>query len=58
MTESIERTLGNIEAKVDMLLDSHASFEKRVSSLEKWRNLLTGAYSLLVLAAGYFKLKA
>lgn len=64
-TESIERTLGRLEAKVDALLASQEQSEsranshsKRIGKLENWRSGLTYAYAVLVLLLGAFlKLK-
>lgn len=55
MSESIERTLGRLEAKVDTLLASDSAMNTRVVSLEKWRWGLAGAYSALVGLVAYLK---
>jgi hypothetical protein len=59
--DSIERTLGRLEAKVDALLDHHETTVKRLDShsrdirgLQLWRAGLAGAYALLVMIVGTF----
>jgi hypothetical protein len=59
--DSIERTLGRLEAKVDALLEQNETTVKRLDSHSKeirglslWRAGLTGAYALLLMLAGIF----
>jgi hypothetical protein len=51
MTEEIQRSLGNIEAKVDILLDQGKTFDTRISAVEKkvwWASGAAGAVGFLV----------
>jgi hypothetical protein len=52
MSENIERTLGRMEAKVDIVLERTAKMEPRIASLEKWQARVIGAYALLVVIIG------
>lgn len=57
--QEIHRTLGRLESKVDTLISdvqclnrSDELVDKRVSSLERWRTYLAGAFAALVMACG------
>jgi hypothetical protein len=64
MSETIERTLGEIVTKCDMLLEFHregqkadAKMDDRVKHLEKWQARVIGAYAaLVVIVTAYLKL--
>lgn len=54
MSENIERTLGRLEAKVDVLLEHHAhslttqaEIDQRVTKLERWQAGLVGGGAVM-----------
>lgn len=56
MMSDIQRALGNIEGKLDLLLDSHnetrKDHERRLSKLEKHEKYVAGFSAALALVAG------
>jgi hypothetical protein len=54
MSEDIQRTLGSIETKVDMLLQRTEAVDGRVGKLEKWQNRVIGAYAFLIAVIGFY----
>lgn len=50
MTDELQRAMGRIESKVDMLLDRDADRELRLSSLERSRSWLQGILAVLAVA--------
>ena len=56
MSLEIQRALGNIEGKLDLLIDSHKEtrqdHEKRLSKLEKHEKYVMGFSAALALVAG------
>lgn len=49
---SMNATLARIEVKLDEALRAKADHEARISSLEKWRHYVLGAFALAGAAAG------
>lgn len=48
MSEGLERTVGSIDAKVDILLERTGGFDKRLSAVEKKVWWASGASAVLV----------
>lgn len=53
IVESIEYKLGQIEGKIDLLLDRTAGQERRIRGLEAFRWKLAGALAVLSLMASF-----
>ena len=43
MSDEVQRSLGRVESKIDMLLDRHETFDKRLGSVEKKVYWFSGA---------------
>ena len=49
-----ERRLTSIETKLDTVLERVDSFDKRITSLERWKNWVLGAGTAIGAGFGFF----
>lgn len=54
MSDDIQRSMGRVEAKVDLLLERTGGFEKRISSVEKKVWYASGASAVIAFIATNF----